>query len=169
MKKLGEILIEHGALTSEQLKKALEKQNNQPGQRIGEILIEMGMITEDDIVVALATQFNMPYLPVENYSVNEAVQGLLPEKMIRACLCAPLDKVGDLLTIVMADPTNVEGIKEIEKESKCQVQTFVSKRSEIKKVLKSQFGIDIDSNSDKKGSQSSSDKKSNAKNGKPSS
>ena len=63
-KRIGEILIENGTITQEQLQKGLEFQKTIPGKLLGKILIEMGFVTEEDIVVALAAQLNIPYLPI---------------------------------------------------------------------------------------------------------
>ena len=70
MKKIGEILIENGALTPIQLGEALERQKGEPVKLLGQILLEMGYVTEEDIVAALAAQFNVPYLPLQNFIFN---------------------------------------------------------------------------------------------------
>ena len=81
MKRIGEILIENGSVTQEQLTKALEQQKKEPGKLLGKILIEMGFVTEEEIVVALATQFNVPYLPIGNFDLTKTANGLLPKEL----------------------------------------------------------------------------------------
>lgn len=144
MKRLGEILIEQGTLISRQLEIALEKQKRQPGKLLGEVLIEMGLVSEEDIVVALATQFNVPYLPVANFSVDEKVKQLIPLELIRKHMCIPLEKIGNLFMIVIADPTNEEAIHEIEQATQCKVQAFVAPVSEISGVIRQSFGLAAD-------------------------
>ena len=58
--KLGEILIQQGLISEEQLKDAISRQKRERG-RLGEILVKMGTLTEDDIIAALGTQLNLPY------------------------------------------------------------------------------------------------------------
>ena len=144
-KRIGEILIENGSLTSEQLKKALDQQKKEPGKLLGKVLLEMGFVTEEDVVVALSTQFNVPYLSIGNFMLSEAVDGLIPKELIEKHLCIPLDRIGNLLTVVMADPTSDEAIKEIETITKCKIQTFVATASEISAVIQRRFNIKISS------------------------
>ncbi|MBI4372577.1 MAG: hypothetical protein HY585_02470 [Candidatus Omnitrophica bacterium] len=140
-KRIGEILIENGTLTQEQLQSALKSQQQESGKLLGKVLIELGYVTEEDIVVALATQFNVPYLPIGNFSLNETVENLIPKDLIAKHICVPVDRIGNLLTVVMADPTNEQAIKEIEEVTKCKVQVFVATATEISTVIQEHFHI----------------------------
>ena len=142
MKRIGEILIENGSITAAQLEDALLYQKKTPGKLLGKILIELGHVTEEEIVIALATQFNVPYLPLANFSFAESHGKLIPKELIAKYLCVPLERIGNLLTIVMSDPTNEEAIRNIEAATKSKVQTFVATTSEITKVLEQYFHID---------------------------
>lgn len=143
MKRIGEVLIENGSITQEQLAKALAQQKQGPGKLLGQILIEMGLVIEEDIVVALATQFNTPYLPIGNFDLTKTREGLLPKELIQKYRCIPLERIGNLLTIVTADPTNDQAIREIEEVSKCRVQIFVATDREIATVILQHFHIDV--------------------------
>lgn len=145
MKRIGEILIENGSINVAQLEGALRVQKKTPGKLIGKILIELSYVTEEEMVIALATQFNVPYLPLANFSFSEANEKLIPKELIVKYLCVPLERTGDLLTIVMSDPTNEEAIRTIESMTKAKVQTFVSTVSEITKVLEQHFHMDVNS------------------------
>ncbi|OGW79595.1 MAG: hypothetical protein A3G33_07305 [Omnitrophica bacterium RIFCSPLOWO2_12_FULL_44_17] len=144
MKRLGEILIEHGSITNDQLQAALDRQKHESGKLIGEILIQMGYVTEEDIVVALATQFNVPYLPVSNFSINETVLRIIPAELMKKYLCVPLDRIGNLLTVVIADPTNEKAVEELEAATQCKVQVFVATPAEITSVISQQFHIKME-------------------------
>jgi type IV pilus assembly protein PilB len=143
MKRIGEILIEHGSITHDQLKQALERQKNEPSKLLGELLIAMGFVSEEDIVVALATQFNVPYLPVGNFTLDEATTKLIPQELIQKYLCIPLDRIGNLLTVVMADPTNEDAVREIESAANCKVQAFVATAAEIASVIREHLKISL--------------------------
>jgi type IV pilus assembly protein PilB len=143
VKRLGEILIEHGSITQQQLEEALAKQKKMQGRLLGEVLIELKYVSEEDIVVALATQFNVPYLPIGNFSLNEKADEFISKEIIQKYLCVPLDRVGSVMTVVMADPTNEKALQEIEAASKCKVQAFVGSVTEIKTAIREHFGIDI--------------------------
>lgn len=137
-KRLGEILIEQGVLKQGDLEKALELQKKEGGL-LGSVLIRHGFVQEEDIVVALATQFNYPYLPVENFAINPDVIKLISSELIKKYYLMPIDRISNVLTVIMADPSNEEAIKEIEKVSGCKVQAFVGTVSEIQNAIKRVF------------------------------
>jgi len=111
MKPIGEILIEHGIITPEQLTRVLKEQrNSKEKKRLGEILIEMGFVTESDIVVALSTQFNFPYLPLKNVSINRDLCKLVPLEFVHEHCLIPVDKISDLVIVVSADPADEKAI-----------------------------------------------------------
>lgn len=145
MKRIGEILIEHGSLTQDQLKHALARQKDEPGKLLGKVLIEMGFVTETDIAVALTTQFNVPYLSLGNFALNESASKLVPKELIQKYHFVPLTKMGDLINVVMADPTNEQAIREIEVATKCKVQVFVATATEISTALQRYFHINVPS------------------------
>ena len=136
MKPIGEILIEQGCITKEQLKQALDLQKKDKSKRLGEILVEMGMITESDIVIGLSTQFNLPYLPLKSFSVNPEATKVVPLELMESFSFVPIDKLGDILTIATADPLDKDSIEKIEKASHCKAQVFLATLTEINDVIK---------------------------------
>ncbi len=143
MKKIGEILIENGSLTRTQLEEALRLQKKQAGKLLGQLMIEMGFVTEEDIVVALTTQYNLPYLPVGNITLPDASELLIPKELIQKYLCIPLERMGHLLTVVIADPTNEEAIQSIEKVANCKVLPFIATTTEIVNVIRHNFHLEV--------------------------
>lgn len=133
-KQLGELLIERGVINQEQLEKALaiQKQN---GGLIGEILVEIGFAKEEDIAQALTAQYGFPYLPLSNYDIDPEIVGIIPGRVARQYLLMPIDKIGNNLTVAMANPLNVQAIEDVELLSACSVQAFVSTASDIKRAI----------------------------------
>lgn len=138
-KRLGEILIEQGALDRERLDKALAHQKEKGGL-IGQILITLGFVKEEDIVIALATQFNFPYLPIANFEINRKAIESVPAKFARDNLLVPIDRIHNVLTVVMADPANEMVVRELETLTGCRVQAFVSTVTEIQQALSNLYG-----------------------------
>lgn len=141
-KRLGELLVEQGALREEDLKEALKEQANNNGF-LGEILLRMGLVTEEDIVIALATQFNFPYLPIDNFEINPQAIKAVPADLVRQYLFIPIDTMNNILTVVMSDPTDEAAISAIEKTTGCRVQPFVSTAAEIKKAINRHYRLDL--------------------------
>ena len=133
-KRIGEVLLERGMINQHQLEKALEHQQ-QHGGLMGQILIQLGFVNEEEIALALTAQYGFPYLPLENYEIEGGLIGTIPEAVARQYCLIPIDRIGNALTVAMADPTNVQANEEIELLTKCVVQTFVSTPSDIGRAL----------------------------------
>lgn len=132
---LGQILIKRGLITKDQLKDTLDVQKKEGGV-LGELLVKLGYVTERDVVVALIVQCGFPYIAVNKYEVDSKVIELIPEKTAREFHVVPLDKVGDVLSIVMANPLDTSIIEHIERISECKVATFIATKSEIDEAIR---------------------------------
>ena len=96
-KKVGELLIERGVITPEQLEKALEQQVQQGGY-LSQHLISLGFASEVDIANCLSVQYNLGYIPLENYKIPSYLLETIPLKLIKIFSIVPLDKICLLYT-----------------------------------------------------------------------
>jgi type IV pilus assembly protein PilB len=133
-RQLGELLLEAGVINQEKLDKALDIQKGKGGL-IGEILVELGYAGEEDIAQALTVQYGFPYLPLANYDINPEIIRLIPARIARQYILIPIDKIGNNFTIAMSNPLNMQAIEDVELLTGCNVQTFVSTSSDIKKAI----------------------------------
>ncbi|MCX5703747.1 MAG: hypothetical protein NT066_04570 [Candidatus Omnitrophica bacterium] len=137
-KQLGELLIERGILKQDQLDRALIVQKERGGL-IGEILVELKFAKEEDIAQALTAQYGFPFLPLANYDMNPDIVNIVPLRVARQYLLMPIDKTGSNLTIAMSNPLNIQAVEDIELLSGCNVQTFVSTASDIKRAIEKYY------------------------------
>jgi type IV pilus assembly protein PilB len=137
-KHLGELLIERGVITHEQLKIAMDYQKEHSGL-LGEVLVELKFATEKDIAQALTAQYGFPYLPLNNYEIDTEVISAVPENICRQFCLVPIDKIGKSLTLAMANPLNTQAAEDIELVTGCTVQTFVSTTSDIKAAIEKYY------------------------------
>ncbi len=133
-KRIGEILLSQKIITQAQLEKALVYQQEHGGL-LGQILVALGVVSEEEVALALTVQYGFPFLPLENYEIDEAVTHLIPEHVARQYCLIPIDRIGNALTVAMADPSNVQAVDDIELLTRCVVQTFVSTPSDILKAI----------------------------------
>ena len=133
-KRLGEVLLERGVITRQELEKALAHQQSHGGL-LGQILIQLEFVTEQEIALALTAQYGFPYLPLDNYEIDGTLTELIPEQVARQYCLIPIDRIGNALTLAMADPSNVQAIEDIELLTKCVVQTFVSTPSDVTRAI----------------------------------
>lgn len=138
-KRLGQLLLERGLVSQEQIERALEYQKKNGGL-LGQILVKHNYVTEEEVVSALSIQFGFPYLPLSNYEINPEIVRLISEEATRRYFAVPIDKIGKVITVVMADPLNLAAIKYIENYTRCSVQTFVGTASDIKNAINRHYG-----------------------------
>ena len=138
-KQLGELLIERKIIKESELQKALQIQKEKGGL-IGNILVLLGFATEEQIAQALTTQYGFPYLPLKNYEIDPDIVKLIPRNVAEQYALIAIDKVGNSLTVAMANPLNLHAIEDIELITNCKVQTFVSTQTDIKETIKKYYG-----------------------------
>jgi len=149
-KQLGEILLDRGWLQPDQLEQGLAIQNRQGGL-LGQILVELGFVTEEQVVQAVTEQYGFPYLPLKQYTVDPAAVRLVPANVARQYCLIPVDRLADTLSVAMADPLNVHAVEDLETLSHCSVQVFMSTISDVNEMIQQHYrkpaeGADAPSN-----------------------
>lgn len=138
---IGEILINRNLISAKQLAEALELQKKQK-EFVGEILVKLGYLSEADIVVALVVQCGLPYIAVSKYPIDPAIVNLIPEELARSLQLIPLDRVGEVLSVVMTNPLNPEMKEQLEKITNCRIATFISTKTEIIEAISRSYRKD---------------------------
>ncbi len=134
-RKLGELLIERGLITSEDLEMALLKQK-ETKKRLGEVLIEMGYVSEVDILNCLAAQAHVPYLRLNNYEINPEAVKLIPKGIALKYKLIPLDVIATSLLVTIATPLNKDAKEELKKHAKgYKINYFISSQVEIEEKI----------------------------------
>jgi type IV pilus assembly protein PilB len=103
---LGDLLIREGLLTLEQLNAALADQRQQ-GRRLGYSLVKLGFVNEVELTKVLARQYRMPAVDLSRFEPDEQVLKLIPAEVARKNQVLPLKRDGRLLTVAMADPSDL--------------------------------------------------------------
>ena len=134
LKLLGELLLERGVINADQLNKALKVQKEQGGL-IGRILVNLGYANEEAIAQAITVQYGFPYLPLGSYEVNLEAMKLIPQNVAEQYNLIAIDRMGDVLTIAMSNPLNIQAVEDIELISHCTVQVFVSTMTDISDAI----------------------------------
>ena len=133
-KTIGQLLLEKGAIKQAQLDEALKIQKEKGGL-LGQVLAGLGYVTEEQIAQAITVQYGFPYLPLSNYDMDEEAIKLVPENVARQYGLVPIDKIGNTVTIAMADPLNTQAIEDIELVTGSSIQIFVSTATDIKQAI----------------------------------
>jgi type IV pilus assembly protein PilB len=111
-KRLGEILLEAGMITEDQLEKALIEQKSSK-KSLGQILIDSEFVTEQSIKAALELQFGISYVNIKSVTFTPELVELVPENLIRQRQLIPINFVGNNLTIAMVNPQDLPAIDDV--------------------------------------------------------
>lgn len=134
--RMGEVLVEDGHITQEQLDGALELQKaSVEKKRLGEVLIESGIITEDRMLEALSKRLNMQFTSVDNFAIDINVVGKIPKAIaVKHCLIAVVEQDGALV-ILVNDPLNFYAIEDVKFIVGRPLDIRICKMNEIVKAI----------------------------------
>ncbi len=104
---LGEILYRKGFVDKNNLIRAIKK-SKASNKRLGEVLIEMGLATEDQITEALAKQFKLEYVDLDEVDIPANASKLIPEELIKKHYVVPLGQDNGELKVAVKDPMDLD-------------------------------------------------------------
>ena len=128
--RLGDLLIQQGLLSDEQLKFALEEQKR-TGRKLGRIVVESSFVTEEAISQALARQLQVPFVDLKHFNPKQNLIKLLPEAQARRFRAVVLDEVGSHLQIGFVDPTDLQAYDDIVRLLRREIDVAVVAESQL--------------------------------------
>jgi type IV pilus assembly protein PilB len=137
-KMLGELLVDAGVITKEQLQIALEEQGRR-NEKLGKVLVDLGFVSEDIVVSYLSKLLGIPCVNLDKLEVPQEVINMVPEFMVHKYLIFPIAKKDNVLTIAMADPLNLTAIGDVRILTGCEIQTVIARESEIREAIVSHY------------------------------
>jgi len=141
--KIGYILLAAGLVDRKQMENALRRQAVSGG-RLGDILIEMGALSEENLARALSKQLGLPFVDLEKTSVPEDLMGLLSANFLLKHRVIPIRREGNIIKVAMANPLDHSTINDVEFITGGSVQPMVTTPSAVENFLKSRFLKTID-------------------------
>jgi type IV pilus assembly protein PilB len=133
--RLGNILVERGYIAVEQLHAALDEQRKGTGKLLGEILIEKGFATEDQVIECLATVYGVPYAKLEPRLADPKALDALPREYIEKNLVFPLFRIRHTLTVAVCEPTNLFLIDELKSLTGLEMQVVATSAKDIRRMI----------------------------------
>ena len=144
-RKLGQILVDLGYLTEDQLWDVLEEQKQSHGEIIGQVAVRMGLVTNAQVTEALAEQWGMPVVNLPETNIPAKVLELVPETMAEIYKIMPVSLKGDVLTVAMADPQNVGALDDLRNFLGHEVRGAVSNPHDIDGAIRQYYADKEDS------------------------
>jgi type IV pilus assembly protein PilB len=134
LSRLGDRLVAEKLITTEQLQRALAEQKGS-ADKLGTILVRLGFITEDSLVSFLSKQYSIPAITVAQVDPDPDVLKLVPEQIAKKHSVLPIKRMGNTLTLAMADPTNVFALDDVGFMTGLQIQPVVASEAAIRKAF----------------------------------
>ena len=123
--RIGDLLIEEGLITREQLGQALTEQRSS-GMRLGYVLVKMGLVQELDITKMLARQYHVPAVDLGKFKVEEKIVNLVPADVALKHTVLPLKREGRSLTVAMAEPGDVQVVDDLKFITRCDIVPVIA-------------------------------------------
>ena len=134
LSRLGDRLVAEKLISTEQLQRALAEQKGS-ADKLGTILVRLGFITEDSLVSFLSKQYSIPAITVAQVDPDPDVLKLVPEQIAKKHSVLPIKRMGNVLTLAMADPTNVFALDDVGFMTGLQIQPVVASEAAIRKAF----------------------------------
>jgi type IV pilus assembly protein PilB len=130
VKQLGDILLEGGLVTQEQLSAAFEE-HQRAGRALGRVLVERGVLTESQLVAALAQQIGLKFVDLSDFPLDGAAVASVPPTVCRRYNALPIGYEDGRLLVAMSDPANVFAIDDIRSLTGAEVKPVVATKADV--------------------------------------
>lgn len=138
-KRLGELLIEAGALTEAQLQTALSGQKKS-GMKLGQYLIQAGILKENIIIDSVSRQLRIERYTPDKHPYEDRIDSFLPEELAQRHRLVPLSKRGHLLLIAMTDPMDINALDAVEIATNLEVEPVICSENDFELLFSAIYG-----------------------------
>ena len=133
MRRLGDILVEQNVLTLKQMEAAFD--NKPRSYMLGDWLVEQKLVSIAELGHALAEQFEVPYVDIDASNVNPQIARMVPEDFAKSKQAGAIDIDGDVMTLAMVAPDDIETIAEVELMTGYQILPAVAMADDIDALI----------------------------------
>ena len=134
-RKIGQIFVDMGFITDEQLQLLLEEQQQQPGALLGKLAEDMALITDEQLAQALGEQMNMKVVSLGDNPIPKDLLEKLTETMAQLYRVIPVRFDGNRLTVATCDPQNLTIQDELRTFLGLDIEMVVATEREIKAAI----------------------------------
>ncbi len=141
--RLGELLVQQGWITGEQLIRAIQSQRAQGG-RIGTCLLELDALSEERLLDALAQQLGAPSVDVDQLEqIDETVLSLVPQDLAARCRAIPVEADREELRVAALNADDLSLLKLLAPDTGRRVLPLVAHEVRILEALRRYYGIEV--------------------------
>ncbi len=139
--RLKEILIRDNIIKQEDLDRALEEQKLRGGE-LSKILVKMGLINEEELTLLLSQGLGMPPIDISRFKIDPEVVKIIPSEIAVHYQIIPISKIGDSLTLAMADPLNIFAIDNVKALTGLEINPIIGNSQDILQAIDTYYTVD---------------------------
>jgi type IV pilus assembly protein PilB len=136
--KIIDLLLQTKKITAADVEKFVKIQEH-TGAKMENILIEKGIISEEDYLAILAKETNTPAVRLDRFEADEEVLPVLAERICQQYNIFPMAKIGNMLTLAMADPMNIFAVDDIKSLTGLEINPVLASETDIKRAIQFWF------------------------------
>ncbi len=146
-RRIGQILIDLGFLTDDQLQAVLDEQEQQPGALFGKVAESMQLVTDEQLIQALAEQMGMQTVSLEEAKIEPEVLEKISETMAQLYRCVPVkfDEAANSLTVATCDPQNLNIQDELRTFLGYDIRVVVATEHDITQAISKHYDSESES------------------------
>jgi len=133
------LLINNKIISKSQLDAALNAQKEKGGS-LKNILIQSGFITEKDLMAVLSQGLGIPFISLARFKIDAELLKLIPRDTANKYQIMPVSKVGNILTVAMADPLNIFATDDLRSLTGCEIGTIIASQKEVQDAIDQYYG-----------------------------
>ncbi len=137
-KRIGEILVEQGFITPDQLEKGLAEQKTSK-QLLGKCLVKLGFISEPKLIDVLSAQLDIQHVVLQQFNFSASLVKCIPEDMARRYKVIPLFERNGVLTVAMVDPTNLRVIDHLKFKTGKEIDPVLATEKSIMTAIEKNY------------------------------
>ncbi|WP_017726716.1 GspE/PulE family protein [Halalkalibacterium ligniniphilum] len=139
-KRLGNLLVEAGLITAEQLQETLMTKKD--GQKLGHALIERNYLSEEQLIEVLEYQLGIPQIRLYRYPIDTTLMSVVSKEFALRNELIPIKKEGNRLYVAMADPMDYFAIDDLRLATGYQIETMIAAREEIAQAIHKYYTLE---------------------------
>ncbi len=132
--RLTEILINNKLITAEQLKLALKVQTARGG-KLSDIIVELKFVKENELITTLSEGLGLPLIDLKRFKIDLDIVKIIPADIARHYQIIPVSKMGDTITLAMADPLNIFAIDHVQALTGFKINPIISSAQDINQTI----------------------------------
>jgi len=132
--RLTELLITNKIITQKQLDEALQVQREKGG-RLSDIIIGLGFVKEAELMLVLSQGLGLPLMDLKRFKIDFEIAKIIPADIARHYQIIPISKMGDTMTVAMADPLNIFAIDHVSSLTGYKINPIISSSQDIMQAI----------------------------------